>query len=719
MIDKSECLKKYFGYSSFREGQEKVIDAILSGNDAMAIMPTGAGKSICYQVPALCMDGVTIVVSPLISLMSDQVKFLNSVGIYAAYINSSLSERAINKVFDMAETGKYKIIYVAPERLLTDRFLRLSQKLTIDLLAIDEAHCVSQWGQNFRPSYLDISKYISSLDRRPVIATFTATATDRVKEDIEFIIGLNNPDVTITGYNRTNLFFSVKRSVDKMSDTLEYLENHSGESGIIYCNTRANVDDVWEMLTKKGFDVTRYHAGLSAEEREKNQNDFVYDEKPIMVATNAFGMGIDKSNVRFLLHYNMSKDLESYYQEAGRAGRDGLESDCTLLYAPKDVRTGEFLVKKSFEQSELDIESARIVFENDLERLKKMAFYSTTTDCLRSYILNYFGEKTNVYCGKCSNCLTEFEERDVTEIARGIIRAVYMLGQKYGASIITDFLRGSKNQKIMKFGLDQVQFYGDLHGVNTNMIRQIINELIMLEYLTQTNSEYPVLRLGERYNELTNDSKIIIKLPKNIEVERKPSKPSKTNKLSKNYHDVDNNLFEELRTLRRQLAREQNVPPYIIFTDRALVEMAAYKPVNKEQMLKINGVGEVKYEKYGEMFMDVVGKYIDDKEKVTGLSQIDAKKFKANVTKTNTNTYAWWTNQYPDHVVIKKEGAFWTCRGESAETVSELLGYRLGGSEANPMTGSPNLEPITDGLCDNRVSYIVVEDGNIIEEKNY
>lgn len=609
MIDKLECLKKHFGYSSFREGQEKIIDAILSGRDAMAIMPTGAGKSICYQVPALCMDGTSIVVSPLISLMSDQVKFLNSVGVLAAYINSSLSERTINKVFDMAEMGKYKIIYVAPERLLTDRFLRLSQKLTINLLAIDEAHCVSQWGQNFRPGYLDISKYISSFEKRPVIATFTATATDRVKEDIEFIIGLNNPDVTITGYNRTNLFFAVKRSVDKMADTLEYLENHLGESGIIYCNTRANVDEVWETLTKKGYEVTRYHAGLTAEEREKNQNDFVYDEKPIMVATNAFGMGIDKSNVRFVLHFNMSKDLESYYQEAGRAGRDGLESDCTLLYAPKDVRTGEFLVKKSFEQSELDMESARIVYENDLERLKKMAFYSTRTDCLRSYILNYFGEKTNVYCGKCSNCLTEFEERDVTEIAKSIIRAVYMLGQKYGASIVTDFLRGSKNQKIMKLKLDQVKFYGDLRETNANMIRQIINGLIMLEYLTQTNSEYPVIKIGEKYKELTKDSKIIIKLPKDIEVERIVSKPSKVGKISKSYQEVDNNLFEKLRVLRRQLAMEQKVPPYIIFSDKSLVEMAAYKPIDKSKMLKINGVGEVKFEKYGELFINIIKDY--------------------------------------------------------------------------------------------------------------
>lgn len=609
MLDKYDCIKKYFGYSSFREGQEEVIDAILSGRDAMAIMPTGAGKSLCYQVPALCLEGVTIVVSPLISLMADQVDFLNSVGVYAAYINSSLSENAISRIFDMAETGKYKIIYVAPERLLTDRFLRLTNKIDIGFIAIDEAHCVSQWGQNFRPSYLGIADYIKRLDKRPVVATFTATATERVKEDILYIIGLNNPLITITGYNRENLFFAVKRSMDKMGDAFEYLNKHLEESGIIYCNTRGNVDEVWEQLVKKGYKATRYHAGLSVEERDKNQNEFVYDEKPIMVATNAFGMGIDKSNVRFVLHYNMPKDLESYYQEAGRAGRDGLESDCTLLYAPKDVRTGEFLVRKSFDQSELDAESARIVYENDIDRLKKMTFYSTTTDCLRSYIINYFGEKTNVYCGKCSNCLTEYEEKDITEYSRIVMSAIYGLGQRYGGTLIVDFLRGSKNARIRRMGLDTKKYYGVLKETSASMLKQIINELVMMEYLEQTNSEYPILRFGVRYGELTKESRIVIKLPKNIENRR-----TKTENTKRELIDVDNSLFEKLRAVRRNIAREEHVPPYIIFSDRTLVEMSSYLPKDRSEMLNITGVGATKYDRYGERFETVILDYIKAKK---------------------------------------------------------------------------------------------------------
>lgn len=607
-MDKYECLEKYFGYDSFREGQETIIDSIMNGRDAMTIMPTGAGKSICYQVPALCMEGITIVVSPLISLMADQVKYLNSVGVYAAYINSSLTETMINSVFDYAESGKYKIIYVAPERLLTDRFIALSHKIDISLIAIDEAHCVSQWGQNFRPSYLDIATFINQLKKRPVVATFTATATDRVKEDIQYIIGLENPTVMITGYNRVNLFFGVKRTSSKLSETVSFLNKHKDDSGIIYCNTRQNVEDVWENLSDMGYSVTKYHAGLSIDERANNQNEFVYDEKQIMVATNAFGMGIDKSNVRFVLHYNMPKDLESYYQEAGRAGRDGLESECVLLYEPKDVRTGEFLVRKSFEQCDLDPDEARVVYENDLDRLKRMTFYSTTTECLRSYILNYFGEKTNIYCGKCSNCLTEYEEKDVTEISRTIISAVYTLGQRYGISLITEFLRGAKTKRILHMGLDDVQFYAALNSVSVDMIRKVINELVMMGYLMQTSEEYPVLKLGKNYEDLNRDSKIIIKLPKAIE-----KKSSSINSTS--YDEIKNSedvmLMQKLRQLRLECAREQHVPPYVIFSDKTLVEMVRKKPCDKQQMLTVPGIGEVRYEKYGDRFVEIIQEFAD------------------------------------------------------------------------------------------------------------
>lgn len=414
MSDKLSVLKDYFGHDSFRDGQEQIVDALLDGRDALCIMPTGAGKSMCYQIPALLFDGVTIVVSPLISLMKDQVGSLVQSGVPAAYINSSLSYPQFLRVLSNVEHGKYKIIYVAPERLLTDGFLDTCKKIKISMVAVDEAHCVSQWGQDFRPSYLKIISFVESLANRPIVGAFTATATNDVKEDIKKILRLENPFEITTGFDRPNLFFGVIKSSSKDEKLIDLIRERGDRSGIVYCATRKNVESVCELLCDNGFSAARYHAGLDEYERRKNQEDFVFDRKNIMVATNAFGMGIDKSNVTYVIHYNMPKNIESYYQEAGRAGRDGGEADCILLYSPKDVRLNRFMIENSEGNDELTIEENEQIRERDFERLKYMTFYSTTNDCLRGFILRYFGGEKKVYCGKCSNCLSVHKLVDVT-----------------------------------------------------------------------------------------------------------------------------------------------------------------------------------------------------------------------------------------------------------------------------------------------------------------
>ena len=401
-MTKEEALKKYFGYDSFREGQELLVDSVLQGRDVLGVMPTGAGKSICYQIPALLMPGITLVVSPLISLMKDQVSSLNQAGIHAAFLNSSLTAGQYRTALKYTLEGRYKIIYVAPERLLTEEFLVISRQLNISMLSVDEAHCISQWGQDFRPSYLKILDFVNQLPRRPVLSAYTATATREVREDILALLNLQDPVCLTTGFDRKNLKFMVQHPQDKFKTVLRYLEEHEDGCGIIYCLTRKVVEEVCEKLQKEGYSVTRYHAGLSDHERQKNQEDFIYDRKRIMVATNAFGMGIDKSNVRYVIHYNMPKNIESYYQEAGRAGRDGLPSECLLLYAGQDVVTNQFFIDK-MEQEELDVQTAEVIKEREKERLKKMTFYCFTNECLRDYILRYFGEYGSNYCGNCSN----------------------------------------------------------------------------------------------------------------------------------------------------------------------------------------------------------------------------------------------------------------------------------------------------------------------------
>ncbi|HJD37217.1 MAG TPA: DNA helicase RecQ [Candidatus Blautia ornithocaccae] len=610
-MNKFEILKQIFGYDTFREGQETLVDSTLSGRDVLGIMPTGAGKSLCFQVPALLFPGITVVVSPLISLMKDQVSALNAAGVHAAYINSSLTEGQYRKAMELARQGRYKIIYVAPERLMTESFLSLIQAVEISMVAVDEAHCISQWGQDFRPSYLKIVDFISQLPRRPVIGAYTATATKAVREDILCILGLQNPKVMVTGYDRKNLYFAVEKPKDKMNALLEYLRKNPEKSGIIYCNTRKTVEEVQEALLGAGYSAVRYHAGLSDREKKENQEEFIYDRKPIMVATNAFGMGIDKSNVRFVIHYNMPKDIESYYQEAGRAGRDGEPGECILYYKAQDVKMNEFLIQQQGNE-ELDFEEQALIRERNMERLRKMTFYCFTNECLREYILRYFGEYGGNYCGNCKNCLTEFEDLDVTEETRSILGLVKSTGERYGIVAVCDGVRGARTEKVRQFGLEENLHYGELNKTTNARIRQIINDLLVKDYLVLTSGDYPVLKLGEKGRDFLKGEKpetVVLKLPR--QQEKEESRPKKQ-KAKRNEETKYPQLFEMLRQKRYQMAQEAHIPPYIIFSDKTLREMSAYLPVTREEMLEINGVGNNKYQKYGKVFSDIIKEFIEE-----------------------------------------------------------------------------------------------------------
>lgn len=574
-MDKYEVLKEYFGYDSFREGQEELIDSILEGQDVLGIMPTGAGKSICYQVPALCMDGITLVISPLISLMMDQVKALNQAGVHAAYINSSLTEGQISKALQNAGMGQYKIIYVAPERLETERFLGFALNAKISMVTVDEAHCISQWGQDFRPSYLKIVRFVEKLTRRPVLSAFTATATTVVKEDIVNILELQAPKVLITGFDRENLFFEVKYSKNKDEQLYHYLQNHLEESGIIYCATRKNVEKVCTFLQDRGLSVTRYHAGLSPEERKANQEDFIYDRKAIVVATNAFGMGIDKSNVRFVVHYNMPQSLENYYQEAGRAGRDGMSAECVILYSPQDVHINKFLIENRGENSELSEEQALIVQKNDEERLWAMSGYCKTKYCLREYILRYFGTSrrkdiSGKYCGNCSNCVNATRSRDYEEYDYGgLWEEGYTqddkltFGGEYGEKI-------SAGPKYGGYGNSRYDSVGRGSGI-------------------YGAGSYGTGMYGEN-NYAAGNTRISSEMLTAEEQE----------------------LFKLLKAKRLEIAKTVGLPPYMIFTDKTLMDMAVKKPVNRENMLQVNGVGENKYRRYGDSFTNCISLFLKE-----------------------------------------------------------------------------------------------------------
>lgn len=619
-----QILKTYFGYDSFREGQGEIIDTILSGRDALAIMPTGAGKSLCYQVPALLLPGITFVVSPLISLMQDQVKSLNEAGIHAAYINSSLTEGQINKALSFAARGVYKIIYVAPERLETASFLSFALHTPISMVTVDEAHCISQWGQDFRPSYLKIIDFVEQLPGNPIISAFTATATEVVKNDIARILKLKNPNIVVTGFDRENLYYQVEHLTGKQKDIFiqNYIEIHPNESGIIYCATRKNVDTLYEKLLKQGVSVTRYHAGMSNDIRKKSQDDFIYDRAQVVIATNAFGMGIDKSNVRFVIHYNMPQSMENYYQEAGRAGRDGEPAKCILLFSTQDVMISKLLLgSKDFEG--MDFQEIEQVKHQDSRRLQLMEGYCMTTSCLRNYILKYFGETTHQPCDNCGNCHQEFEELDMTLDAKWVVGCITEMRGRYGQALVIGTLLGSKKARLKDIGATSYNCYGQLENRTEADLRLLISQMIRMGYITQTEGEYSVLKAGNIADLQNKNTKIIIKKFKEkekISTTKKHKTPFKKDSFSASTESSSTDstatnsshnsaLFEALRQLRLQIAKEESVPPYIVFTDRTLIDMCSKLPQNEDEMLNVSGVGQNKLKKYGQRFLQEISAF--------------------------------------------------------------------------------------------------------------
>lgn len=603
MRDKLSVLKEYFGHDSFREGQNRITDSLLGGRDVLGIMPTGAGKSICYQVPALMFDGITIVVSPLISLMKDQVSALVQSGVAAAYINSSLTHAQYLKVLQNTESGKYKIIYVAPERLCAPAFLGICRNLNISMVAVDEAHCVSQWGQDFRPSYLKIPDFIDALNSRPVVGAFTATATGAVRDDIKTLLRLVSPLVVTTGFDRPNLFFSVMQPKNKSIELMKLIKERKNESGIVYCSTRKAVEEVCELLQKNGFAATRHHAGLDENERRRNQDDFVYDRATIMVATNAFGMGIDKSNVSFVIHYNMPKNMESYYQEAGRAGRDGRSADCILLYSAKDVRTNQFLINNSEPNPDLTEDEQEEVRRRDRERLKQMTFYCTTHKCLRKFILEYFGDKGPERCEKCSNCLSNHENTDITVDAQKIMSCVARTGQRYGKKVICDVLRGSKNERLISAGLSRQSTYGIMADCPEKRLRDIIDHLCESGYMTAQGDEYPILKLAPKSRGVLTGQETLRMM---LEIPQKKKAAAVKDAL---LPPADEKLLAALKDLRKSLAMRQSIPAYVVFTDATLIDMCRLKPKTQEEFMEVSGVGQAKSQRYGEVFLAVIAEF--------------------------------------------------------------------------------------------------------------
>ncbi|KRU24655.1 ATP-dependent DNA helicase RecQ [Clostridium sporogenes] len=624
-----DLLKKHFGYNEFRKAQEKVIESIIKKEDTVAIMPTGAGKSICYQIPALIFEGVTVVISPLISLMKDQVDSLKEVGIEATYINSSLNNLEIEERIFNAREGLYKLIYIAPERLESDSFVRSLNNLNIALVAVDEAHCVSQWGHDFRPSYTKISNFIRKLSKRPIVTAFTATATETVRRDILNSLELQNPKVFVTGFDRENLSFSVIKGEDKEKFIFDYLENNMGKVGIIYTSTRKEAESLYNKINKKGYKVGVYHAGLNDEERKKTQEDFSFDNIEIIVATNAFGMGIDKSNVRFVIHHNIPKNMEAYYQEAGRAGRDGEESECILLFSPNDIRLQKYFIDESF----LSLERKN----NEYNKLRAMVDYCYTSKCLRSYILEYFGEDAlEEKCNNCSTCNDNREEKDITLEAQKIFSCVYRMKERFGVNMVADVLRGSKNKKLLSLDLDGLSTYGIMEEFTQKDIVALMNKLIADDYMVTTDDKFPVVRLTPKsYDVLKGKETVSIKVSK---IEKKVK--------------ADNELFEILKQLRKTISQEESVPPFMIFPDATLKELSEYMPTKEEDLLKIKGIGERKAKVYGERFIEAITEYMN--EKGIDINNMDNYESTKSSKESKIKTHVLSYNLYKEGKTIKE-----------------------------------------------------------------
>ncbi len=610
------ALKQHFGYDGFRPGQESLVNAVLSGRDVLGVMPTGAGKSICYQVPGVVLPGLTLVVSPLVSLMGDQVRALLQAGVRGSYLNSTLTPGQQATVMRRALAGSYDIMYVAPERLADPRFIEFAAQADIPLVAVDEAHCVSQWGQDFRPAYLGIGEFIAALPQRPIVAALTATATERVREDIAALLGLDDPFTVLTGFDRPNLHFAVEQLAGKrkLARVVSYALGHKQDSGIVYCSTRKDVEKVQEALVKAGVNAVGYHAGLSVEERTSSQAAFVVDDAPVMVATNAFGMGIDKSNVRYVIHHNMPGSLEAYYQEAGRAGRDGEPSECLLLWSDSDIGTCRFFIEQEVENEALSPEERQLVRASQRRLLAAMTGYCLTTRCLRRHILEYFGDGDAADCGNCSNCEGEFDAVDVTQQARAVMRCVQELRGRYGKAMVADVLHGSRNQRLLEFELERTKSYELLPNESTARLKEIIEILASEGYLDIDEGRFPLVGLGARAREAAQpDFRLAMKRPASKVVRLKGAEGAaeafgaagtkKKAKAAQGLDPMDAELFERLRNLRKRIAAEATVPPYVVFSDATLRAMCLARPANEGQFLQVSGVGQAKLERYGDEFL--------------------------------------------------------------------------------------------------------------------
>lgn len=641
-----DTLGAYFGYTSFRPGQDRMVDAILAGRDALGVMPTGAGKSICYQVPALMLPGITFVVSPLLSLMEDQTRALLAAGARPSYLNSSLTPAQQNTVLRRAREGRYQLMYVAPERLLEPRFLAFAQEAAADggigvpLVAIDEAHCVSQWGQDFRPAYLQIREFIDSLPRRPIVAAFTATATERVRADIQQMLGLQNPATVVTGFDRKNLYFGCEEMGDKAKAAWvrDYVIAHSGESGIVYCSTRKTVDalagELAEALGPSGIRVGRYHAGMGNEARRQSQRAFIDDDIQVMVATNAFGMGIDKPNVRYVIHNNVPESIEAYYQEAGRAGRDGDPASCHLLWNGNDFRMRRFLIDRGDAADEaLDDEQRAWALQNRYRLLSQMEGYCNTTGCLREYMLRYFGDEAAAEhaaaagagatamddvegCGNCSNCLTQFEVEDVTDMARAAVRYVATRPMRFGKSLIADVLHGGNTERIRQMHLDEDRGYGELSSESVGRIKDIIGQLCGRGYLATSQGQYPVVGLGPRASEV-EDEAFAFTVKRRASKRKASARARRAVDLLREEAELDQRprvgddaeLFERLRALRKEISTELEMAPYMVFSDKALRGLCRLRPQTREELIQVNGIGEKKADAFGEQFMAAIEEF--------------------------------------------------------------------------------------------------------------